>query len=79
MDTQDADQKRQENTTDAGPEVSVFLRKAVGTWSTCVPLHIPVMGSPSDSPVSIFIFRLLFMRHAGFRLAGREESSWLRV
>lgn len=71
MDIQDADQKRQESTTDAGPEVSVFLRKAVGTWSTSVPLHVPVMGSPSDSPVSIFSVMPLI--YASCRISRRSR------
>lgn len=46
--------RRQENLTDAGPEVSLLFRKAVGAWHTSGLLHIRVMGSPSDFPVCIF-------------------------
>lgn len=51
---QDADQWRQEGTTDTGPEGSMLLRKAAGTWLTSGLLHIPLMGSPADFPVCIF-------------------------
>lgn len=32
----------------------MLLRKAVGTCCISGPLHIPMMGSPSDFPISIF-------------------------
>lgn len=52
--TQDADQWRQESTTDSAPERSMLLRKAVGTWRISGLLHITVTGSPADFPVCIF-------------------------
>lgn len=37
---------RKESLTDAGPEVSLLCRKALGTWHTSGLLHIPAMGNP---------------------------------
>lgn len=46
-------QGRQES-IDAGPEVSLLFRKAVGTWLTSGLLHIPAMGSPFQLPCLYF-------------------------
>lgn len=58
--TQDANLRRQESTTDAGMEESGFLRKAVATWPFYDCLLITVMGNPSDFPDCIFSINVFY-------------------
>lgn len=72
---QDADERRQESGADAGPVVSLLIRKAVGTWLLSASLDIPVMGNPSNFPLCIFSLTALIYVSRPAPLHRRQTAS----